>query len=166
MSTKDDIDRLLDRAVVTDDELRALGGGAVRGLIARFASDESADRDAHRRRIVRALGLLGTRRAVELLIEVAQDPDAPTWLRGEATRALGDTDAPKAVSFLLDGMTSADELERKNAVLALGRCRGKRARKALEAAAEDESSPAMRQAAATALGRVTPSPQDVHHEVV
>lgn len=166
MSTKHEIDRLLGRMTVSDDELRALGGGAVRGLIARFASDESADRDAHRRLIVRALGLLGTPRAVEFLIEVAQDPGAPTWLRGEAMRALGDTDAPKAVRFLVEWMGDGDELERKNAVLALARCRGPRAHAALDAAARDDSSPAVRRAAAGALGRVTPAPQDVHHEKV
>jgi hypothetical protein len=162
-TVKERVRELIAGAPIKDAEVGALGGRATRPLAELFTEVEGPDADWRRRQIVHALGVVGSRRAVELLLEIATDPAQPLFLREEAARELGATGAPKAIRFLIERLEqSGDELERKSAVLGLARSDRADARAALERAAADDPSEAVRQAAADALGRVEHRPEDYH----
>jgi len=163
-SRKKKIARLLARHEVRDSELRDLGGHSSRALIDAFENADGLDAPAERARIVRALGVLGTRGSVDFLIALAEDDSQPGWLRDSAVRALGDTGAPKAVRFLIARLDLDDVLARKNAVLGLAKTDHPKARAALEQVAEGDPSDPVCHAACAALGRIEPPAEHIHRE--
>ena len=89
VASKREIENLISRTNVSDDDLRQLGSGAVPILIDVFLHDTTEWNDNKRRMALHALGLLGSKRAVEFLIATAENAEEEDWLRRAAVRSLG-----------------------------------------------------------------------------
>jgi HEAT repeat protein len=132
MASREEIETLLVRTDVSDEELRQLGRRAVRVLIDIFRQDGSELRDRRRRMALHTLGLLGGKAAVEHLIATAEDAGEEGWLRRAALRSLGLAEDPRAVKYLRSRLDAEDFGVRKSAVLGLGVSPRPAARQALE----------------------------------
>lgn len=138
MASKPDIETLLTRRVISDDEIRQLGQSAVPVLIDIFLHDTSHWRDKKRRMALHALGLLGSKRAVEFLITTAENADEEDWLRTAAVRSLGYASQDKALAYLESTLNHEDYDFKKSAVMALSHSTGPEVRQLLEKAHADD----------------------------
>ncbi|HLK57595.1 MAG TPA: sigma-70 family RNA polymerase sigma factor, partial [Chthonomonadaceae bacterium] len=88
--------------------------------VASFSRKEGHSHTADtRERVIRTLGYLRAQEELPALLAAAQEAGAPN-LRHTALRALGDLRDPRAADFLIKTMLSADPMERRLAVEALG----------------------------------------------
>jgi HEAT repeat protein len=138
MASRQEIEALLTRRIVTDDELRQLGQSAVPVLIDVFLHDTSEWNDGKRRMALHALGLLGNKRAVEFLIATAENADEEAWLRTAAVRSLGYARRDEALAYLESALNHEDFDFRKSAVMALSHSGEPEARQLLEKAHADD----------------------------
>ena len=138
MASRQEIEDLLTRRVISDDELRQLGKSAVPVLIDIFLHDTSEWNDGKRRMALHALGLLGGKRAVEFLIATAENAEEEDWLRTAAVRSLGYTGHDKALAYLESTLNYEDFDFRKSAVMALSHSTCPEAHQLLEKAHTDE----------------------------
>lgn len=132
MASRAEIETLLVRTDVPDEELRRLKRRAVPVLMKIFREDGSELRDRRRRMALHTLGLLGGDAAVEFLIATAEDAGEEGWLRRVALRSLGLAKDPRAVEYLRSRLDAEDFGVRKSAVLGLGSSPGPAARQALQ----------------------------------
>lgn len=135
MASRQEIEDLLIRRIVTDDELRRLGQSSVPVLIDIFRHDTNEGR---RRMALHALGLLGNKQAVEFLIATADDADEEDWLRTAAVRSLGYTGRDQALAYLESALDHEDFDFRKSALMALSHSEEPEARPLLEKAQADD----------------------------
>ncbi len=98
-------------------------------------------------------GRLGDRRAVKPLSDILNDALAPTDLRVQAARILGNLSDPQATSSLLDASKCDNDRIAAEAAIALGRLFDKRALHALRQLVVSED-PDIRSRAAVSLGRL------------
>jgi HEAT repeat protein len=138
MASRQEIEALLTRRVISDGELRALGQSAVPVLIDIFLHDTSEWNDGKRRMALHTLGLLGNKRAVEFLIATAENADEEDWLRTAAVRSLGYANHDKALAYLESTLNHEDYDFKKSAVMALSHSTGPEARELLEKAHSDD----------------------------
>jgi HEAT repeat protein len=138
MASRQEIEALLTRRVISDDELRELGQSAVPVLIDIFLHDTSEWNDGKRRMALHVLGLLGNERAVEFLIATAENIDEEDWLRTAAVRSLGYASHDKALAYLESTLNHEDYDFKKSAVMALSHSTGPEARELLEKAHADD----------------------------
>lgn len=135
MASRQEIEDLLTRRIVTDDELRQLGQPAVPILIDIFQHDTNEGR---RRMALHALGLLGNKRAVEFLIATAENTDEEDWLRTAAVRSLGYAGRDQAFTYLESALDHEDFDFRKSALMALSHSDEPEALPLLEKAQADD----------------------------
>ena len=138
MTSKQEIESLLVRRIVTDDELRQLGQPAVPILIDIFLHDTSGSRDLKRRMALHYLGLLGGEQAVEFLVTTAENADEEDWLRTAAVRSLGYAAGDRALAYLESALDHEDFDFRKSALMALSHSDEPEARPLLEKAQADD----------------------------
>lgn len=138
MVSKQAVEDLLTRRVVTDDEIRQLGPSAVPVLIDIFLHDASESRDLKRRMALHYLGLLGGEQAVEFLITTAENANEEDWLRTAAVRSMGYARSDRTFAYLESALDHEDFDFRKSALMALGHSDEPEARPLLEKAQEDD----------------------------
>lgn len=161
MPTRAEIEERLRNPHASDDELRALGPGAVPALVEILHAEHEGWADDLLRASLRALGVLATQKAVAALIEASADPAVPAWLQRAALRELGSSDRPEVIAHLREMLESGELAVAKSAAAALALSRRPEARAALEAL-RDGASPELARIAAELLGEVLPPLGPVH----
>jgi HEAT repeat protein len=138
MASRAEIEDLLLRTDITDDDLRRLGSGAVPVLIDIFLHDTTEWNDNKRRMALHTLGLLGNERAVEFLIATAGNTDEEDWLRKAAIRSLGYAGHRKALDYLGSLLDHPDYDFKKSALMALAHSPNPESDRLIEQATGDE----------------------------
>jgi HEAT repeat protein len=136
--SKQAVEDLLTRRVVTDDEIRQLGPSAVPVLIDIFLHDTSGSRDLKRRMALHYLGLLGGEQAAGFLIATAENADEEDWLRTAAVRSLGYAGSAQSLVYLESALDNEDFDFRKSALMALSHSDEPEALPLLEKAKADD----------------------------
>lgn len=149
-----EIEKLLRDPQARDEELRALGAGAVPMLVAILHAEHEGWADDLLRASLRALGVLATENAVAALIAASQDPSVPGWLQRAALRELGSSNRPEGIEHLREMLASGDLAIAKSVATALARSPLPEARAILEAL-RDGSNPDLATLARTWLGEDT-----------
>ena len=152
MTSRQEIEALLSRKDVTDDELRQLEPSDAPILMDIFLHDQTEWNAWKRRTALRALGLLGSEQAVELLIEAAENPEIEDRWREAAVRSLGPANRPKALSYLESLVDRPDFGFRKSAIIALTDSGSPRAHQILERIQASDPDARIRERAAESLG--------------
>jgi HEAT repeat protein len=134
MPTRTEIEELLRNPHASDDELRALGAGAVPTLVEILHAEHEGWADDLLRASLRALGVLATQKAVAALIAASEDPSVPAWLQRAALRELGSSDRREVVDHLREMLNGGDLAVAKSAAAALILSPRPEARAALEEA--------------------------------
>jgi HEAT repeat protein len=138
MASRQEIEDLLSRTDITDDDLRQLGRSAVPALIDIFLNDTTEWNDNKRRMALHALGLLGNERAIEFLIATAENADEEDWLRKAAIRSLGYASHQKALDYLKSVLDHPEYDFKKSAVMALAHSTNPESDRLMEEATDDE----------------------------
>lgn len=155
MPSRVEIEKLLREPQATDEELRALGAGAVPALVKILHAEHPGWADDLLRASLRALGVLATKKAVAALIAASEDPSVPGWLQRAALRELGSSNRPEVMEHLREMLASGDFAVAKSAAAALVVSPRPEARAALEAL-RDGPNPELAAHARTLLGEETP----------
>lgn len=155
MPSRADIEELLRKPQVTDQELRTLGSGAVATLVEILHAEHEGWADDLLAGALRALGAIGSKAATAALIAASDDPGVPAWLRRAALRELGACNRPEAVQHLAAKLADPDFAVAKSAAAGLARSPRLAARAALEAA-RDGANPDLAAVARELLGEMPP----------
>lgn len=156
MPTRAEIEELLRNPQASDEELRALGPGAVARLVEILHAEREGWADDLLRASLRALGVLGTKKAVAALIAASEDPAVPAWLQRAAVRELGPSARAEVVAHLREMLDGGDLAVAKSAAAALALSPRPEARAALEAL-RDGPNPDLAAIARELLGEAPPA---------